>query len=253
MIMKRKMFFVASLYLAILMMIACAPRKVKNRVLALDGDGDYVAIEDSLSLTIEGSATLEAWIYPLEIKGWSQIIAKGDTAFREEPYYLRMENDPEMTIEIEFGFWQPGMREAVDFIELRVAPQVVIKKWNHIAAVLDFESRIMKLYLNGVPLVSQATEWRIGTDRAMPVNIGAMTDGSQFFRGFIDEVRIWSVARTQEEIQSAMNMSLTGNEEKLVGYWNFDDGTTDDLTPNDNDGVLYGDAQIIENSRSDKF
>jgi len=211
-------------------------------MLVLDGNGDYVDIEDSPSLDINGSVTLEAWVYPLEVRGWRQIIAKGDTAFCEDPYYLRMEADSE--IKIEFGFWQPKIPDSIDLIESRVTPQVVMRKWIHIAGVLDVENHTMNLYLNGELLESKATEGSTGTDRAMPINIGAMTDGSQFFKGFIDELRIWSVARTQEDIQSTMKEFLTGNEDGLVGYWNFDDGTANDLTPNGNNGTLMEDAQV---------
>jgi hypothetical protein len=32
----------------------------------------------------------------------------------------------------------------------------------------------------------------------------------------------------------------------LVGYWNFDDGTARDLSGNDADGTLQGDAVIVK-------
>jgi hypothetical protein len=43
-----------------------------------------------------------------------------------------------------------------------------------------------------------------------------------------------------------MNTTLTGNEPGLVGYWDFDDGTANDLSPNRNDGTLYAGATIVE-------
>ena len=43
-----------------------------------------------------------------------------------------------------------------------------------------------------------------------------------------------------------MNTRLTGNEPGLVGYWNFDDGTANDLSPFGNHGELGGDAKIID-------
>ena len=67
-----------------------------------------------------------------------------------------------------------------------------------------------------------------------------------YFKGKMDEVRIWNIARTEAEIQASMNTSLTGNEAGLVGYWNFDDGTAKDLTANGNDGEFKGDAKTIE-------
>jgi len=53
-------------------------------------------------------------------------------------------------------------------------------------------------------------------------------DGSyfsaQYFRGLIDEVRVWSVGRTQSQIKSTMNTVLSGSELGLVYYWRFDEG-----------------------------
>ena len=71
----------------------------------------------------------------------------------------------------------------------------------------------------------------------------------EYFDGAIDELRIWNVARTQEHIRETMNTALTGKEQGLVGYWNFDDGTAKDLSDNDNNGTLCEDARIVEAGR----
>ena len=49
-----------------------------------------------------------------------------------------------------------------------------------------------------------------------------------YFNGYIDEFRIWNVARTASEITSTMKHTLVGNEPGLTGYWKFDEtsGTT---------------------------
>ena len=220
------------------------PSWAVNKVLALDGNGDYVAINDSPSLNIGGSVTLEAWVYPVKVKGWCQIVAKGDPVGGEDPYYLRVMPD-KTKIEIEFGFWDPNSgKPKLWSVKSQIDSQVIIKRWSHIAGVLDAENHVMLLYLNGRQIASKSTEWQTGTNRNMPINIGAI-HGTQLFEGFIDEVRIWNYARTQEEIQATMNITLNGDEPGLVGYWNFDDGTANDLSPNGNNGTLMGDAQIV--------
>lgn len=56
--------------------------------------------------------------------------------------------------------------------------------------------------------------------------IGALqnTDGtlSQFFQGELEEVRIWHVARTQEQIQDNLFGRLQGEKEELIAYYTFD-------------------------------
>ena len=63
------------------------------------------------------------------------------------------------------------------------------------------------------------------------------------FNGIIDEVRIWNIARSQNDIQEYMYKQLTGTESGLVAYWQFNEGTGDitfDKTINANHGTLFG-------------
>ena len=58
--------------------------------------------------------------------------------------------------------------------------------------------------------------------------------------GNIDEISLWNRALTQEEI---MYTALSGYEEDLVGYWNFNEGdgtTLTDLSGNGNNGAISG-------------
>ena len=42
-----------------------------------------------------------------------------------------------------------------------------------------------------------------------------------------------------------MNTLLQGDEQGLAGYWNFDDGTANDLSENGNHGTLRENAVIV--------
>ncbi|MFK7807055.1 MAG: LamG-like jellyroll fold domain-containing protein [Saprospiraceae bacterium] len=57
--------------------------------------------------------------------------------------------------------------------------------------------------------------------------IGAWVGGSSsttFFNGKVDDVRIWSVAKSADEITEGLFCPLTGNEDDLLAYYNFDQG-----------------------------
>ena len=65
--------------------------------------------------------------------------------------------------------------------------------------------------------------------------------------GHIDEVRVWSTAKSQTDIQQRMHQSLRGTEESLVAYYNFDENdnvvhgdVVNDRTMSQNHGTIYG-------------
>ncbi len=83
-----------------------------------------------------------------------------------------------------------------------------------------------------------------------PLNLGGQPhiSGQQYAGGFadgsMDEIRIWTMARTAQEIQANMSCRLTGDEAGLAAYWNFDTGSPVDLTTSGHDGSLAGGAAI---------
>jgi len=47
---------------------------------------------------------------------------------------------------------------------------------------------------------------------------------NQYFKGLIDEVRVWTKGRTADDIKKYMSTTLSGNEDGLLYYWRFDEG-----------------------------
>ncbi|MEM9529793.1 MAG: LamG-like jellyroll fold domain-containing protein [Pseudomonadota bacterium] len=97
-----------------------------------------------------------------------------------------------------------------------------LNEWSHIAGVIsDGQAR---LYVNGELEGERSLAGGTGFNTA-DLTLGTSPVGvSSNWHGLIDEVRTWSVARTQEQIQAAINRSLVGELDNLVGYWRFFEG-----------------------------
>ena len=109
--------------------------------------------------------------------------------------------------------------------------------WHHAAATYDTSTGIWSLYLDGNP-DGQSTPRLAsapGSPIALPQNnsiqhaaIGsALTStgvAAGFFQGQIDEPRVWSVARSQAQIQASMNSEVTSGT-GLIGRWGLNEGS----------------------------
>jgi RHS repeat-associated protein len=110
--------------------------------------------------------------------------------------------------------------------------------WTHIAAVLD-PTAGMQLYINGKLEATQATNIRrTGTANT---RFGSPTNTLD---GQLDEVRLWNLARSAEQIQANYQKSLSDNETGLISYWQLDEGVgntiTDKVTGNKNGTLING-------------
>ena len=53
----------------------------------------------------------------------------------------------------------------------------------------------------------------------------------------MDEVRIWSVARSQAQIQGSMNTEMTSPTANLAGRWGLDEGTGSTIADSSGNGI----------------
>lgn len=106
-------------------------------------------------------------------------------------------------------------------------------QWHFWTAVCDKEAGKLCLYKDGSLESSTDIDVTLPYDTSRMWNMfGAAVLGqhtSEHFGGTIDEVRIWNIARSRDQIKEYMNRSLAGTEPSLVGYWKFDEDDAESI------------------------
>ena len=183
-----------------------------STALRFTADGQQVLVPhtDELDL-ISGGLTIESWVRPdasILSRGYSSIVSK------------QLNGTGYMTASNLVGP-EPGFKAEVAGIQVTSQSRPVASVWQHVAAVWDGQ---LKIYVNGQ--LNGVINTGPPIPNALPLWIGSSPFGADTnFRGDIDEVRIWAVARSQGQIQSTMNQYLCGDENGLRAYWSFDEGS----------------------------
>ena len=115
----------------------------------------------------------------------------------------------------------------------------LVNNWNHIAFTFD-GSKVVG-YINGVPIDSSDGQ-TLGPTSTADFMIGRLNYGAEF-NGFIDDVSLWTRAISPNEVSNSMTGQLIGDENNLIGYWNFNEGTgtsVGNANPNYPNGTLNG-------------
>ena len=123
-------------------------------------------------------------------------------------------------------------------------------QWVHIAGTYDHQA--LRLYVNGKLFAEMPYTSNIyyGTNG---FNFGSayhsLYGGMHYLHGMMDEIRIWSYARTPDQIQQTMKQVLQGDEAGLVGYWNCEQNTSTailyDQTDLNHNGTLTGNVSFV--------
>jgi hypothetical protein len=124
-------------------------------------------------------------------------------------------------------------------------------QWHHVAMVFPGDALMSaaKLYVDGVEeaYTSQAGTAMVNTDTTgVPLTIGkshVYDVDLRYWKGVIDELRIWDYALTPEELLAVKDSTVCPDREGLVVYYRFSEGEgtiVHDLTPNHHDAVLGG-------------
>jgi hypothetical protein len=131
-------------------------------------------------------------------------------------------------------------------------PWAKVKEWHHAAFTYDAVAQRQALYVDGVVVTCAAASGAVGYD-AHPMLIGADADNgalSGFWNGKLDEVRLFSTARTADEIWADLHTHKLGVTAGLVGEWTFDDATGQVAVDSSGNGLdaTLGSSNAVEAS-----
>ncbi len=191
--------------------IGYAESEVSNFALDLDGLDDHALFEPNL-LDTPQQITMEAWVKYQSTKTYMMAVSlEGVYAF-----FLNRYSVGSFT-----PFFDGGSIHAND---RGYGANLNDGQWHHLAAVNNGQT--LQVFIDGALMGSASETLYNITSLNRTSAIGAQFNASEFhFDGIVDEVRVWTVARTQEQIQTHMHERLSGNESGLVAYWRLDEGT----------------------------
>jgi hypothetical protein len=187
-----------------------------NFALGFNGTSSFVDLP-VLNFSSSNKLTIEAWLLPFDIISLanSEIIRQQANGIYPD-YLLAFQNNGSI---LSFGLTAGG-----NYLELHVPvspANFTDGNWHHVAAVYNGTSSV--LYMDGTQIGSTNLSGNISF-AGNQNEIGANNGQSEFFNGAIDEVRLWSAARSQSQISQNMNLVSTGINADLQAYWRFSEG-----------------------------
>ncbi|WP_203258493.1 choice-of-anchor D domain-containing protein [Hyunsoonleella ulvae] len=182
-----------------------APQIVVERSVYFDGVVDYVDMENNLDLNTT-EFTMSAWIKRDTGTINASIMSKRNAA-DSEGYDLRINGSGQLEFSVNGG--------AGTVNTTVVIPE---NKWHHVAVI--YESGTARLYIDGVEAASNALPAPVATSQKFLV---AAADGfdpntTDYFAGNIDEVRVWDVALSVDQLRYVMNQEIIDDSTLALEY-----------------------------------
>ena len=169
-----------------------------GRALSFDGVDDWVTVNDSAALDLTNGMTLEAWVYPTAISGNRTVLVKENTP--NSVYYLYA-NTSDDSSNTPLG----GGVFAGQYQFAHGGSTLPINVWTHLAVTYDGATE--RLYANGAQVASKAQTGSMTVSGGV-LRIGGNSIWGEFFKGRIDEIRIYNRALKAEEIKTDMNTAV---------------------------------------------
>lgn len=205
--------------------------------LRLEGEEDYVSVPANASLNVSGPFTIEAWVKPtIGSNKWSKLIDRrnpSDLANHGVTLVVR----PDQLVIFEIGTGSARWY-------LYSTTPLPLDRWTHIAAVWD--GSWQRLYFNGIESNYQFFAGPVSWSGVGELRIGGSFEPFDSFRGNIDEVRWWSVARSASELQQGASCSFYAAPppSTLRGNWRFG-GNANDSSTFANHGARVAGASFV--------
>ena len=200
---------------------------VVNTDLTFDGSDDYIDLGNMTVLNGASAFTFEAKVFSTDNSGFRTIFAK--------------RVDDNNCIQLQYAQGQAGGANSLMFkvtggsfnaYGYTDGNAFSLNAWHHVAAVFNgsgaTNSDKLKLYIDGVsaPLTFVSNIPSVTVTNSNPMLIGSESTGASSliaFQGKMEDVRIWSTARTASEVLATQSNCLTGSEAGLLVNYKFNE------------------------------
>jgi hypothetical protein len=148
-----------------------------------DGSGDYLTVADNSAFEISGDFTVEAWFYATALPSagnYGDIVTKGASGIYQ-PYYFFVNSSGALL------FYSSSNGSSWDVSSATNLGTVSVNRWYHVA--VSRQGTALRLFLDG-SLITTITNGSSLYNNSTAVAVGARSDGTETFSGYISNVRI---------------------------------------------------------------
>jgi uncharacterized repeat protein (TIGR01451 family) len=181
---------------------AWATGKVGSYAIDLNGTSQYALVSDNSSLDIADQITIMAWIRPEQYA--TQDLIKKATQGSVNGYELTLATT-KSDASSQRVFFRINQVLKGDTYRINADTMYPIDgTWMHVAATYD--GTTMRLYVNGVE--ESTLTLPAGTKielNDVPLSIGAQSTPTRYYKGWIDDARVYRRALSPKEIQAFIN------------------------------------------------
>jgi len=160
--------------------------------LSFDGVNDWVNVPHAADLSLTAGGTVEAWVQPTAAGGWRTAVLKekpGDLA-----YSLYANDDQNRA--------SAFLRIGSTYPEARTSSALPLNAWTHLA--MTWDGSTMRMFVNGGQAGSSTASGAITTSTG-PLRFGGNGVWAEWFKGKLDDIRIYDRALSAAEIQTDLN------------------------------------------------
>ena len=212
----------------------------QNYFLSLSGNYNYVNCGSDAALDANKIKTMESWINFASFSGSQEIMSRSTGGSGIE-LLLYAGNLSFFCMNSALG-----ATSHVDYPLTNLETGI----WYHIAATWDGSKESMRLYINGKSVGTRLDDGNINTvgvsqpTGSFMIGQWSQTTENRFFNGSLDEIRVWNVNRSADQIKLGMLANYSSGASGLTAYYPINELTASSVpnatsTPNLN-GTISG-------------
>ena len=189
-----------------------------DKALSFDGKTDYIDCGNAESLQITKSLTIMGWVKPdkaLGLDNWQRFAARGEfnTGWM---IGITIDKRPDLTV----------TQADAGFVTMYGNTTIKLGQWYHIAGVVDSKAKKVYIYFNGKLDADPKAHSGEMKDPQVSMVIGKSGVAHVYdFHGIIDEVMIFNVALTENDITNLMKsgikkaLAAVSPKDRLASIW----------------------------------